>query len=228
MTIVKGQSIGFVGPSGAGKSTLMDIVLGLLEPTTGKFFVDGKEPTDGKLGWQKIIGFVPQQVFLMDDTIRRNIAFGIEDENIDEARISKALKLARLEDFIVSLSDGVSTIVGEHGTRLSGGQRQRIAIARALYREPNVLVFDEATSALDNVTEQEITHAIENLSGEKTILIVAHRLSTVRKCNKIIFMREGHIVSSGSYDELLTNSNDFRKLAKLGNLAGEQTKGVSQ
>jgi ABC-type multidrug transport system fused ATPase/permease subunit len=116
----------------------------------------------------------------------------------------------------------VSAIIGEYGTRLSGGQRQRIAIARALYRDPNVLVFDEATSALDNVTEQEITNAIENLSGEKTILIVAHRLSTVSKCNKIIFMKEGHIVSSGSYDELLANSDDFRKLAKLGNLAGKE------
>jgi ABC-type multidrug transport system fused ATPase/permease subunit len=228
MTITKGQSIGFVGPSGAGKSTLMDIILGLLEPTSGRFLVDGKEATDGILGWQKNIGFVPQQVFLMDDTIRRNIAFGIEDEDINEARISKAMKLARLEDFIVSLPEGLSAIIGEHGTRLSGGQRQRIAIARALYRDPDVLMFDEATSALDNVTEQEITRAIENLSGDKTILIVAHRLSTVRKCNRIIFMSEGHIISSGSYDELLANNKDFRKLAQLGDIARNQTKSASQ
>jgi ATP-binding cassette, subfamily B, bacterial PglK len=216
MIISKGQSVGFVGTSGAGKSTLMDIVLGLLEPTGGQMLIDNKNTIVDITSWQRNIGFVPQQVFLIDDTIRRNIAFGVEDENIDEAHIEKALQLARLDEFIASLPEGLSAIIGEHGTRLSGGQRQRIAIARALYRDPGVLVFDEATSALDNVTEQDITRAIETLSGDKTILIVAHRLSTVRKCDKIVFMKEGRIEAFGTYEDLLQGNDEFRHLAQLG------------
>ena len=215
--INKGDTIGFVGASGAGKSTLMDIILGLLEPTSGKLLINEKNAFDDIANWQRHIGFVPQQIFVIDDTIRRNIAFAIADNEIDNTRINTVLKLTQLEQFVESLPNGLDTILGEHGTRLSGGQRQRIAIARALYRDPDVLVFDEATSALDNLTELEITRAIETLAGSKTILIVAHRLSTIRTCNKILFMKEGKIRAIGTYEELLVKNKEFRHLAQLGN-----------
>lgn len=215
--INKGDTIGFVGASGAGKSTLMDIILGLLEPTSGKLLINEKNAFDDIANWQRHIGFVPQQIFVIDDTIRRNIAFATADNEIDNTRINTVLKLTQLEQFVESLPNGLDTILGEHGTRLSGGQRQRIAIARALYRDPDVLVFDEATSALDNLTELEITRAIETLAGSKTILIVAHRLSTIRTCNKILFMKEGKIRAIGTYEELLVKNKEFRHLAQLGN-----------
>lgn len=215
LDIEKGTSIGFVGPSGAGKSTSMDIILGLLEPSAGQMLIDGKNAFENIAGWQRNIGFVPQQIFIMDDTIRRNIAFGIVDEDISEERLAEILVLTRLDDFVASLPAGLSTMLGEDGTRLSGGQRQRVAIARALYRDPDVLVFDEATSALDNETEREISQAIENLAGDKTILIVAHRLSTVRNCDKLVFMKDGAIMATGTYDDLIDESKDFRRLALL-------------
>lgn len=217
LNIKRGETIGFVGQSGAGKSTLMDIILGLLEPTSGQLLVDGKNAYDNISGWQKNIGFVPQQVFVMDDTIRRNIAFAINDDDIDDTRIKTVLELTQLDKFVGELPEGLDTLLGEHGARLSGGQRQRIAISRALYRNPDILVFDEATSALDNVTEQKISRAIETLSGDKTILIVAHRLSTVRNCDKIVFMKEGGIEIVGPYDQLLVDNDEFRHLAELGN-----------
>jgi len=221
LVINKGETVGFVGSSGAGKSTLMDIFLGLLEPRSGQLLIDGSDAYENIEGWQKNIGFVPQQVFVMDDTIRRNIAFAVDDGDISDPRIETVLKMTQLDAFVESLPDGLDTVLGEHGTRLSGGQRQRIAIARALYRDPGVLVFDEATSALDNVTEREISHAIETLSGDKTILIVAHRLSTVRKCDRIIFMKEGRIEDTGTYDQLLEKNHDFRHLAHVGNISQE-------
>ena len=215
ITINKGQSVGFVGSSGAGKSTLMDIVLGFLKPANGQLLIDDIDAASNMVRWRKNIGFVPQQVFLMDDTIRSNIAFGIEDKNIDESLINKSLKLAWLDEFVSSLPDGILTIVGEHGTRLSGGQRQRIAIARALYRDPEVLVFDEATSALDNETEKNISRAIDRLTGNKTIFIVAHRINTVRNCDVLVFMSNGHVSATGSYQELSSQNHDFRKLCLL-------------
>jgi len=165
---------------------------------------------------------------VMDDNIRRNIAFAVEDELIDDKRISAVLEMAQLEAFVNDLPEGLDTVLGEHGTRLSGGQRQRVAIARALYRDPDVLVFDEATSALDNVTEEEITNAIEKLSDEKTILIVAHRLSTVRKCDKIVFMKDGCVEGIGTYQELLSKNNEFRALAKLGDVVTPKTRDQSK
>lgn len=221
LTIGKGKSVGFIGSSGAGKSTLMDIILGFLKPESGRILIDGKNAYDNIAGWQKHIGFVPQQVFVMDDTIRRNIAFAVDDENIDDLRIKTVLEMTQLEQFVNDLPEGLDTMLGEHGTRLSGGQRQRVAIARALYHDPDVLVFDEATSALDNVTEQEITRAIETLAGDKTILIVAHRLSTVKNCDQIVFMKDGEIVATGRFDELIKNNPGFAELARLGDLGVE-------
>jgi ATP-binding cassette, subfamily B, bacterial PglK len=215
LTVQKGQSIGFVGPSGAGKSTLMDIVLGLLQPSAGSLRIDGHQVAENISGWQANIGFVPQQVFLIDDTLRRNIAFGVEDNDVNGEALANAVRLANLEDFIATLPNGLSAVVGERGTRLSGGQRQRIAIARALYFDPEILVFDEATSALDNITEQEIHTAIETLAGDKTILIVAHRLSTVRKCDQLVFMAGGSIADIGTYDELHASNADFKQFAGI-------------
>ena len=216
LVIPRGTSIGFVGTSGAGKSTLMDIVLGLLEPSTGRMIVDGKDVYENPLAWQKHIGFVPQEIFLLDDSVLHNVAFGVEEEDIQQQRIQDVLRLARLEDYIASLPEGLDTQLGERGTRLSGGQRQRIAIARALYHDPDVLIFDEATSALDNETEREISAAIETMSGDKTIFIVAHRLSTVRACDILVFMKDGRVQSVGSFEELLAENDDFKKLAMLG------------
>ena len=228
LTIKKGETIGFVGSSGAGKSTLMDILLGFLMPKIGRVMIDENSVFDNIVGWQKRLGFVPQQVFVMDDNIRRNVAFAVEDELIDDERVSAVLEMAQLDTFVNDLPQGLDTVLGENGTRLSGGQRQRIAIARALYRDPDVLVFDEATSALDNVTELGITDALEKLSGEKTILIVAHRLSTVRKCDKIVFMKEGRVEAIGTYQELLSTNNEFGALAKLGDVATPKTRDQSK
>jgi len=215
LSILKGQLIGFVGSSGAGKSTLMDILLGLLPPSSGQFLIDGKSVIEHVDEWQANIGYVPQKIFLMDDSLRRNIAFGVEDNEIDDTRISNSIRQAKLHDFVESLPDGLATKVGEHGTRLSGGQRQRIAIARALYFGPEVLIFDEATSALDNITEHEIHTALESLAVEKTILIVAHRLSTVRKCDQLVFMMDGRIKEIGTYHELTEHNPDFRRYSQI-------------
>ncbi len=202
----------------------MDIFLGLLCPTSGRFLVDGRDVAGNLVGWQRHIGIVSQQVFLMDDTIRRNVAFGIKDEDIDDAALKKALKTAKLDDLASELPDGIETALGEHGIRLSGGQRQRIAIARALYRNPDILMFDEATSALDNETEREISLAIDNLAGEKTILIIAHRLSTVKNCDQIVFMKDGKIVDTGRFDELIKSNTGFAELTHLGDLGAELRK----
>lgn len=185
LDIEKGQSIAFIGPSGAGKTTLADIILGLLKPNSGKIFMDdiNIEELGGK--WNEIIGYVPQSLYIIDDTIRKNIAFGEKNEDIDDDKIWQALEIAQLDDFVKKLPNGLNTYVGEWGVRFSGGQRQRLAIARALYRNPDILVLDEATAALDNETESEVMKAIERLQGYKTLIIVAHRLTTVKKCDKI-------------------------------------------
>ena len=215
-SIRRGESVGFVGPSGGGKSTLIDIVLGLLTPDTGKVLVDDIDILTDLSGWRGRIGYVPQQIYLLDDTIRRNIAFGLQDSEIDDEKISQAVRLAYLEDVIGALPEGLDTIIGEQGTRMSGGQRQRLAIARALYRDPDILVFDEATSALDNVSESEITRAIETLARDRTVLIIAHRLSTIKNCDVIAFVKDGKIVDRGTFDELRARNADFAHLATIG------------
>jgi ABC-type multidrug transport system fused ATPase/permease subunit len=193
LVIRRGESIGLVGKSGSGKSTLSDVILGLLHPTSGSMSVDGLNVFDNLKSWQKLVGYVQQDIFLLDSNIQRNIAFGNSDEDIDLNRLNKAIKDAQLEDFVNSLPEGVHTELGELGVRLSGGQKQRIGIARALYREPQILVFDEATSALDNETEAQIVSAIRSLKGLKTIIVIAHRLSTIEHCDRLMQMHQGRI-----------------------------------
>jgi ABC-type multidrug transport system fused ATPase/permease subunit len=213
LAIVRGESVGIVGPSGAGKSTLIDVLLGLLAPTAGRITVDGRDIRTALRSWQRHIGYVPQEPFLLDDTLRRNVAFGIADAEIDDQRVENALRLAQLADFIATLPGRLDTRLGERGTRLSGGQRQRVAIARALYHEPEVLVFDEATSALDSPTERELIAALEALHGVKTLVVIAHRLTTVRRCDRLAVLRDGRVAAIGSYDELLARDAGFRELA---------------
>jgi ATP-binding cassette subfamily C protein len=213
LTIARGESIGLVGPSGSGKSTLVDLLLGLLEPTAGRITVDGRDVASTLGSWQRQIGYVPQEPFILDDTIRRNVAFGIADREIDDRRVTTALKLAQLADFVTTLPRGLDTMLGERGTRLSGGQRQRVAVARALYHEPDVLVFDEATSALDTVTERDLIDSLEALRGVKTLVVIAHRLTTVRRCDRLALLRDGRLAAVGSYDELLARDAGFRAMA---------------
>ncbi len=215
ITIAKGEIVAFVGASGAGKTTLADIILGLLEPSRGKVLIDGANAFDDLTGWQRRIGYVPQEIYLTDDTLRRNVALGLADGDIDEAKVKEAVRMAKLEDVVTGLPDGLDTVVGERGVRLSGGQRQRIGIARALYHDPDVLVFDEATSSLDSETENDIAKTIEELDGDKTLIIIAHRLSTVRKCDRLFFLKDGRVKDSGTFDELCRTNPDFRRMAQL-------------
>lgn len=195
LSIPRGAFIGFIGQSGAGKSTLVDILLGLLTPSSGAVLVDGVDIRNNLRGWQNQIGYVSQTIYLTDDTLRRNVAFGLADEDIDEEAVWKALRAAQLEYFVTDLPEGLNTEVGERGVRLSGGQRQRIGIARALYHDPSVLVLDEATSALDTDTESGVMEAVRAMHGEKTILIITHRLSTVKSCDFVVRVERGNIVS---------------------------------
>jgi ABC-type multidrug transport system fused ATPase/permease subunit len=206
LKILSGEAVGFVGQSGSGKSTLIDIMLGLLHPQSGSVFINGQLIEDVKQPWQKAIGYIPQTIFLMDDSLRRNIAIGIADKEIDELAITEALKSAQLEDFVASLPEGLDTVVGERGVRLSGGQRQRIGIARALYHRPSVLVLDEATSSLDTETEHGVMQAVQALQGDKTVIIVAHRLSTVEYCDRLYRLDAGRIVDEGTFDEVMNRS----------------------
>jgi ABC-type multidrug transport system fused ATPase/permease subunit len=209
LTVKRGEAVGLVGPSGSGKSTLVDILLGLLEPTSGRVLVDGDVIHDNLRGWQDQIGYVPQSIFLTDDTLRRNVAFGLPKNEIDEVAVEAAIRLAQLEDFVASLPDGLDTIVGERGVRLSGGQRQRIGIARALYHNPDVLVLDEATSSLDTETEHGVMQAVQALQGEKTVIIVAHRLSTVEYCNRLYRLENARIVDEGTFSEVTSRTEDL-------------------
>mgnify|MGYP002024275502 CR=1 FL=1 len=204
-----------VGSSGAGKTTAVDLTLGLLKPLSGDVFVDGKDIHESLFSWQQQIGYVPQSIYLIDDSVRNNVAFGLDQNNIEEKKIWEALNLAQLDGFVRELPNGLNTIVGENGVRLSGGQKQRIGIARALYHEPQVLVLDEATSALDNKIERDFMKAIENLSGKKTIISVAHRLTTVKRCNTIFFLDHGHLSDSGTYESLLEKNPKFREMVQL-------------
>ena len=205
-------TIGLVGSTGSGKTTLVDIVLGLLTPRSGELLVDGKEVTPNDVrSWQKTLGYVPQNIFLADDTIAANIAFGASGADIDMDAVERAARIANLHEFIVDeLPEGYRTAVGERGVRLSGGQRQRIGIARALYHDPDVLIFDEATSALDNLTEKAVMEAVYRLGNKKTIVMIAHRLSTVRACDRIYLLEQGRVVASGTYDDLIAREERFR------------------
>lgn len=201
ISIPHGKAVGIIGGSGAGKSTAVDVLLGLLEPTVGRVTVDGVDIRDNLRGWQDMVGYVPQSIYLCDESVRENVAFGVPPEEIDEQALERAIRAARLDDFVASLPDGLSTVVGERGVRLSGGQRQRIGIARALYHDPAVLVLDEATSALDTATESEVMEAVNALHGAKTLVIIAHRLSTVEQCDVVYRLEQGRVVGSGTFPE---------------------------
>jgi ABC-type multidrug transport system fused ATPase/permease subunit len=215
LSIPARSTIGIVGGTGAGKTTAIDIVLGLLVPDRGRLVVDGTPVTAENLAaWQRSIGYVPQQIFLTDDTVSANIAFGLDAAEIDQAAVERAAKIAEIHDFVLSeMSKGYATPVGERGVRLSGGQRQRIGIARALYHDPDVLILDEATSALDNLTEKAVMDAVHNLGHAKTIIMIAHRLSTVRDCDTIFMLEHGRVVAAGAYDDLIESNRQFRALA---------------
>jgi ATP-binding cassette subfamily C protein len=215
LRVAAGETVGFVGASGAGKSSLIDVVLGLLQPERGCVLINDKPLEQVIAAWRRRVGYVPQAIYLIDDTLRRNVAFGLTDVEIDDSKVWHALKSARLLDFVNSLPEGLDTAVGERGVKLSGGQRQRVGIARALYHQPEVLILDEATSALDNATEAEFMQAIDALHGQKTILMVAHRLSTVRNCDRIVVMAQGKVAGTGSYDELLSGNETFQQIAGL-------------
>jgi ATP-binding cassette subfamily C protein len=216
LLIPKNATVGFVGPSGAGKTTAIDIIIGLLKPSQGRVLIDGVDIYDNLRGWQDQIGYIPQAIYLCNDSIRQNVAFGNEPRDIDEAKVRQALRLAQLEEFVMGLPEGLDTEIGERGVRLSGGQRQRIGIARALYNDPSVLVMDEATAALDNETERAFMESLTNLSGSKTILIIAHRLTTVQACDVIFFLKDGRLVATGKYEELLNKCPGFRDMAGAG------------
>lgn len=219
LEIERGQSVGIVGTTGAGKSTLIDVILGLLSPTGGRVLVDGADIATDPRSWQRKIGYVPQVIFLTDDSLRRNIAFGLPDREVDESRLCKAVEMAQLADFVGSLPQGLDTRVGERGLNLSGGQRQRIGVARALYNEPDLLVFDEATSALDAETEREVSKAIDALSGTKTVILIAHRLSTLKNCDRIVMLKDGRISGQGTHRDLVEQNDDFRRMAELSALS---------
>lgn len=215
MVIPKNSVVGLVGTSGSGKSTAIDLLLGLLTPKEGHLFIDDIRITlKNKRAWQNTIGFVPQSIYLSEGTIAENIAFGLPAQDIDLYQVNKALELANLTDLVEKLPKGINTKVGERGVQLSGGQRQRIGIARAMYHKADVLVFDEATSALDGITEKIIMKAIHNFSGQKTIIMIAHRLKTVQKCDIIYMMEKGKIIDQGTYQELLQKNFKFKEMAE--------------
>lgn len=220
MKIGAKERIGLVGGSGSGKTTTVDVILGLLSASIGEMLVDGVRITpDNVRQWQRSIGYVPQHIFLADETIAANIAFGVKPNEIDREAVIRAAKLANLHEFITTrLPDGYDTEVGERGVRLSGGQRQRIGIARALYHDPDVLILDEATSALDNQTEKAVMEAVDRLASQKTIVLIAHRLSTVRQCDRIYMLSDGKVVGEGRFDELVQSNAEFSAMA-----AGEHT-----
>ena len=206
LTIKKGERLGIIGATGSGKSTLVDILMALLTPTEGNISIDGKTLTKNNFkSWQKNIAHVPQSIFLSDESIAENIAFGVDKEKINFVKLNKAITAAQLDEVIHDLPYGFDTVVGERGVRLSGGQRQRIGIARALYKGTNIIIFDEATSSLDSMTESKVISEIEKMSSDLTIIMIAHRVTTLKKCKKIIEISDGKIKKSGSYESLVTN-----------------------
>jgi len=216
LKIFRGERIGIVGPTGSGKTTFVDVLLGLLEPETGEVRVDGVVLEGAEWPrWRASVGYVPQSIFLADETIEGNIAFGVPPGEADSERVREAARMAELDDFVSELPKGFDTEVGERGVRLSGGQRQRIGVARSLYRNPSLLLLDEATSALDVATEKAVIDSVYGLKGERTLIIIAHRLSTVRRCDRIILLERGRVSAHGTWDELLEASDLFRVLARL-------------
>jgi ATP-binding cassette, subfamily B, bacterial PglK len=213
LEIPRGHWVGFIGPTGAGKTTLIDLMLGLFVPTSGRILVDGRDLQDDVGRWQRIIGYVPQDVYLMDETVRRNVAFGLPDREIADERIWKALRAAQIDGLVRSLPGGLDAIVGERGNRLSGGECQRLGIARALYHDPQVLVVDEGTANLDSETEAAIVRTLSGLRGEKTIIVVAHRLPLVRDCDRVYLLKQGQVQNSGGYAELVLRDPRFREAA---------------
>ena len=214
LTIPARSTVGLVGTTGSGKTTTVDLILGLLEAQQGTLAVDGQVITDyNRRSYQRTIGYVPQQIYLADDTVAANIAFGLDAKEIDQAAVERAAKIANLHEFVRNeLPQQYQTTVGERGVRLSGGQRQRIGIARALYHNPQVLILDEATSALDNLTEQVVMEALHNLGHKITIIMIAHRLSTVKECDSIFVLEKGNLIAQGSFNELLHSSERFRAM----------------
>jgi len=220
LRIPQNQSIGFVGRTGSGKTTLADVILGLYTPGSGSISVDGITLNeDNARAWRKRVGYVPQTVFLTNASVARNIALGVPEDQIDHDAVLRAAHMAQADEFISQMPDGYGTVVGERGVKLSGGQRQRLGIARALYHNPDVLVFDEATSALDGMTEDAVMQAVQTLSAERTMILIAHRLRTVQACDRIVMLEAGKIVADGSYNELATQSEAFKKLAGTADLA---------
>ena len=208
--IPKGQSVGFTGPSGCGKTTFINLLLGNLEPTSGGIFVDGVSIFEDLSSWRYKIGYVPQNISLMDGSVKENIAFGLEGDEINERKVWQALKEAHLDDFIKYIPGEINGVIGENGMKLSGGQKQRLGLARALYRDPSILIFDEATSSLDVKTERKITHEIEKLSGSRTLIVVTHRINTIKNCDINYYMKEGKIIYSGSFTQLGHLTEEFR------------------
>jgi ABC-type multidrug transport system fused ATPase/permease subunit len=216
MVIPTRSTVGFVGSTGSGKTTAVDVILGLLRPQLGMFCVGGQEMNENSIRqWQRSLGYVPQQIYLVDDSVAANIAFGVPPEEIDYAAVEAAARVANLHEFASQLPEGYQTLVGENGVRLSGGQRQRIIIARALYHDPDVLILDEATSALDNLTEQAVMDAMQGIGRTKTMIMIAHRLSTVRQCDRIYLLEKGEVIAYGTYEELLASSSRFRAMAEM-------------
>jgi ATP-binding cassette, subfamily B, bacterial PglK len=218
LEIPLGTRVGFVGSTGSGKTTTIDIILGLLDPTSGRLLADGT-PIDAQnvRSWQANLGYVPQHIYLADDTVAGNIALGVPPRKIDQDAVERAARIASIHDFVVNeMPQGYRTMVGERGVRLSGGQRQRIGVARALYRDPSVLLFDEATSALDNLTEKAVMQGLQSLGRDRTIIFIAHRLSTVRNCDVIYLFAGGRITASGTYDELTASSAEFQLMTAHG------------
>ena len=218
LVLPAGHSLAIVGASGSGKSTLVDLVLGLHTPQSGEITVDGRPIRDDIAGWQRSIGLVPQSVYLLDASLRDNIVFGLDSEGVDEARLLDVVWRAQLTELLDELPEGLDSSLGDGGSRVSGGQRQRIGIARALYVQPALLVLDEATSALDNETERRVTETIESIRGSVTTIVVAHRLSTVRTCDEVLFLEGGKVASRGTFDEVAAQNRSFAELVRIGRL----------
>jgi ATP-binding cassette subfamily C protein len=216
LAVRRGEAVGLVGATGAGKTTLADLLLGLLKPAAGRIAADGRDIHGSLRAWQRQIGYVPQHPFLLDDSLRANIAFGVEAGDVDEGRLATAVEAAQLDALVAGLPQGLDTPVGERGARLSGGERQRVAIARALYGTPELLVLDEATAALDNLTERALMRALQALRGKVTLVVIAHRTTTMKWCDRLVFLSGGAVQASGSFDDLTTRHDEFRAITQPG------------